>query len=113
MARQAVRLNGCTEVAITKLDVLDTLDTLRVCVAYEVDGRLHRYLPYRQALVRQAQPVYEELPGWQEDLSGVTEASELPGPARDYVEFIADQIGVPVRYVCVGPGREQYLRFAA
>jgi adenylosuccinate synthase len=113
MARQAARLNGCTEIALTKLDVLDTLECIRVCVGYDVDGEVHRYLPHRQALIARATPVYEELPGWGEDLSSVTELHQLPAAARDYVGFLEDQIGVPVRYVCVGPGRDQYLRFAA
>ena len=113
MARQAVRLNACTEIALTKLDVLDQLETIKVCVAYEVDGRRYEYLPHLRRLHDKATPVYAELPGWQTDLTEATERHDLPREAVDYVSFLERQIGVPIRFVCVGPGREQYLRFAA
>ena len=113
MIRQAVRLNGCTEIALTKLDVLDELDSIQVCVGYEIDGEGHHHFPHLQSMLARARPVYEELPGWGQDLSGATELSDLPAAARHYVSFIEDQVGVPVCYVCVGPGREQYVRFAA
>ncbi len=113
MGRQAVRLNACTEIALTKLDVLDQLDSIKVCVAYEVDGRRYEYLPHLRRLHDRATPVYAELPGWKTDLSDVTERGELPRAAVDYIAFLERQMGVPIRFVCVGPGREQYLRFAA
>jgi adenylosuccinate synthase len=113
MARQAVRLNSLTEVALTKLDVLDAFDTLRVCVAYDSGGERFRLPPYHQSTLHQVTPLYEELPGWRTDLTGMTDAGDLPAEARDYVAFLADQIGVPVRLVGVGPGREQFVSFAA
>ena len=113
MARQAVRLNSLTEVALTKLDVLDAFDTLRVCVAYDSGGERFRLPPYHQSTLHQVTPLYEELPGWRTDLTGVTSAEDLPAEARDYVAFLSDQIGVPVRLVGVGPGREQFVSFAA
>jgi adenylosuccinate synthase len=113
MARQAVRLNSLTEVALTKLDVLDTLDTLRVCVAYECGGERYRYLPYHQTVLHNAVPVYEDFPGWRTDTSGATELHHLPAEAKDYVHFLADQIGVPIKLVGVGPGREQFVRFTS
>jgi adenylosuccinate synthase len=113
MMRQAVRLNSLSEVALTKLDVLDTLDTLKVCVGYEADGRVYRHMPYHQSVLHRVTPVYEELPGWRTDLSGATELHHLPRAAQDYVAFLADQAGVPIRLVGVGPGREQFVRFAA
>ena len=113
MARQAVRLNACTEIALTKLDVLDQLEIIKVCVAYEVDGRRYDYLPHLRRLHDRATPVYAEFPGWQTDLSGATERHDLPREAVDYITFLERQMGVPIRFVCVGPGREQYLRFAA
>lgn len=112
MARQAVRLNSLTEIALTKLDVLDTFESVKVCVAYEADGKRYTYPPYHQSILHQVTPVYEELPGWRTDLSGVTESSGMPSAARHYVEFLADQIGVPVRLVGVGPGREQFVSLA-
>ena len=113
MLRQAVRVNSLTEVALTKLDVLDTFDTVRVCVAYEAEGRRFDYPPYHQTTLHQVIPVYEDLPGWQRDLSGATSLADLPPAARQYVAFLAEQIGVPIKLVGVGPGREQFVRFAA
>ncbi|HTX62440.1 MAG TPA: adenylosuccinate synthase [Acidimicrobiales bacterium] len=113
MARQAVRLNSLTEIALTKLDVLDTLERLRICVAYESGGRSYSLPPYHQSTLHQVTPVCEELPGWRSDLTGTTSAADLPSAAKDYVAFLADQIGVPVRLVGVGPGREQIVSFAA
>jgi adenylosuccinate synthase len=112
MARQAVRLNSLTEVALTKLDVLDTFERLKICVAYESDDRRYEHPPYHQSVLHQATPVFEELPGWCTDLTGVTSADGMPPEARRYVDFLAEQIGVPVRLVGVGPGREQFVSFA-
>ncbi|MHB8329182.1 MAG: adenylosuccinate synthase [Acidimicrobiales bacterium] len=113
MLRQAVRLNSLSEVALTKVDVLDTFDTVKVCVAYQAGTDRFTHPPYHQSVLHQATPVYEELPGWKTDLSGATELDDLPIAARDYVGFLAEQIGVPIKLVGVGPGREQFVRFAA
>ncbi len=113
MARQAVRLNSLTEIALTKLDVLDTIEALRVCVAYEFAGKRYVLPPYHQSTLHQVTAVYEELPGWRTDLTGTTSAADLPAATKDYVAFLAEQIGVPVRLVGVGPGREQIVSFAA
>jgi len=113
MMRQAVRLNSLSEVALTKLDVLDTFDTVKVCVAYEAGGERFVHPPYHQSTFHQVVPVYEELPGWRADLSGATELDDLPPAARQYISFLATQIGVPIKLVGVGPGREQFVRFAA
>ena len=113
MLRQAVRLNSLSEVAITKLDVLDVLDSVKVCVAYELDGSQFAHMPYHQSVLHKVTPVYEELPGWRADLSAITEPHELPAAARDYLAFLQQQVGVPVRLVGVGPGREQFFHFAA
>ena len=113
MLRQAVRLNSLTEVALTKLDVLDTFETVRVCVGYEADGVRYEYPPYHQSTLHRVTPLYEEMPGWLTDLSGVTSAEDMPRAARDYVALLTEQIGVPVRMVGVGPEREQFVSFAA
>jgi adenylosuccinate synthase len=114
MLRQAARLNSLSELAITKLDVLSKLESLKVCVAYEDEqGRLYEHVPHHQSVLHRVRPVYEELPGWQEDLADATSAGDLPGAARRYVELIERCSGVPVRFVGVGPGREQYVAFAA
>jgi adenylosuccinate synthase len=112
MMRQAVRLNSLTEVAVTKLDMLDTFDELKVCVAYELDGVRYDQMPYHQSVLHKVTPVYETLPGWKTDLSGVTELHDLPAEAKRYIEFLARQAGVPIRLVGVGPGREQFVQFA-
>lgn len=113
MGRQAVRLNACTEIALTKLDVLDELESINVCVAYELDGRRYDYLPHLRSMREAATPIYATLPGWQTDLSQMTQRSQLPRAALNYIAFVERQLGVPIRYVCVGPGREQYIGFAA
>jgi adenylosuccinate synthase len=110
MARQAVRLNSLSEIAITKLDVLDTLDEIKVCVAYEAGGVRYEYPPYHQSVLHDVTPIYETLPGWRSDLSQFTSFEELPREARDYIAFLRESIGVVIATVGVGPGREQFVR---
>jgi len=109
MLRHAVRLNSLSEVAVTKLDVLDTLDTVKVCVAYDVRGQRFEHLPYHQSDLHAARPIYEELPGWHVDLSEATEPYHLPEEAHHYLDFLEAQIGVPIRLVGTGPGRDQFV----
>ncbi|MGH9121279.1 MAG: adenylosuccinate synthase [Acidimicrobiales bacterium] len=112
MIRQAAWLNSLTELALTKLDVLDTLPVLKVCVAYEEGGKRYEHMPYHQTVLHNVTPVYEELPGWLCDTSGATSIDDLPGQAIDYVQFLSKVSGVPVGLVGVGPGREQFVRFS-
>ncbi len=111
MLRQAVRISSLTEVALTKLDVLDGLDRLKVCVAYELDGERLAHMPYHQSVMHSAVPVYEEFEGWRDDLSVVRRPGELPAQASEYISFLEDGIGVPIRLVGVGPGRSQFLEW--
>ena len=113
MLRQAVRLNSLSEIALTNLDVLDTFESIKLCVAYESNGTRLTKLPYHQSTLHQVTPIYEEMPGWCTDLSHATSLADMPTAARDYVEKLAGEIGVPVRLVGVGPGREQFVSFAA
>ncbi|MEQ8842750.1 MAG: adenylosuccinate synthase [Acidimicrobiales bacterium] len=113
MMRHAVRINSLSEVALTKLDVLDALASLKVCVAYDIDGVRHDQMPYHQSALHAATPIYEELPGWETDISKITNPSALPENAADYIAFLESQIDVPIRLVGVGPGREQFLDRAA
>jgi adenylosuccinate synthase len=113
MLRHAVRLNSISEIALTKLDVLSAFESVKLCVAYEYEGERLTSVPYHQSVLHRVRPVYEELPGWGDDLSGATETGDLPAAARDYVRMIAEYAKAPVTYVGVGPGREQYVRFAA
>jgi len=106
--RYAVRLNRMDALAITKLDVLRGLGPLRVAVRYRSrEGAELDSFPYHQSILHSATPEYEELPGFDEDIGGARSESELPAAARDYLDFIAEFVGVPVRLVGVGPDREQ------
>ena len=78
MMRHAVRLNSLTELMVGKIDKLDQFDVIKVCVAYEIDGKVVRELPYHQSELHRAKPIYEELPGWKSDLSGAFEPHHLP-----------------------------------
>jgi adenylosuccinate synthase len=113
MMRHAVRLNSIDELAITKLDVLDTFDTIKVCVAYKAGGRRYDNMPWHQSVLHDVEPVYEELPGWKCDTSHADRNDGLPKAARNYVDFLAAQAGVPVSYVGVGPSREQIVELGA
>ncbi|MEZ5168488.1 MAG: adenylosuccinate synthase [Acidimicrobiales bacterium] len=109
MMRHAVRINSLTEIALTKLDILDALDVVKVCVAYDIDGVRHEQMPYHQSDLHAATPIYEELPGWGAGISDVTNPRDLPAEAAHYIAFLEEQIGVPIRLVGVGPGRDQFL----
>jgi adenylosuccinate synthase len=108
MLRQAVRLNSCTELAVTKLDVLASLPELKVCVAYEGDdGARYDHVPYHQSVLHKVRPVYETVPGWGIEIDSVSRMSDLPAAARDYVALIEELAGVPVTFISVGPARDQ------
>jgi adenylosuccinate synthase len=107
LLRYAVRINGVTELAVTKLDILSGLETLRLCVAYEADGRRVEVLQGGPSALEAFQPVYEELPGWQEDVSACRRWDDLPPAARTYLERLSGLCGAPVRLVSVGAEREQ------
>jgi adenylosuccinate synthase len=111
--KYAVRLNGLTGLAVTKLDVLSGLDQLQVCSMYEHehDGRKDNYVefPPHQSIFYHCRPVYETMPGWKEDISGVRRMEDLPREAREYLALIEEEAGVPVRSVSVGPGREEII----
>ena len=112
MLRYASRVNSLTELAITKLDVLDDLNEIKICVAYDIDGERHEQLPYNQNLLYKATPIYETFPGWGCDISEATSRTDLPSEAQNYLSFIEEQVGVPIEMVGVGPGRKQVLNFA-
>jgi adenylosuccinate synthase len=105
--RYAAEINGFDTVALTKLDILDALDEIKVCVGYKRGGQSCESFPAVSQELREVEPVYETLPGWRSSTEGVTELEELPAAARDYVEFISAQIGVPVGLVSTGPERSQ------
>ena len=107
VARESVRLNGITDLALTKLDVLQNLPVLKICVAYELDGKTLEYLPQEEGALARVTPIYEEMPGFEEDISGCRNFDELPDTVRAYVERLEELAGAPVSIVSVGPGREQ------
>ncbi|HEY0170687.1 MAG TPA: adenylosuccinate synthase [Pyrinomonadaceae bacterium] len=105
--RYAAEINGFDTVALTKLDILDALDEIKVCVGYRRGGEACESFPAVSQELREVEPVYETLPGWRTSTEGMTELDELPRAARDYVDFISGQIGVPVGLVSTGPERSQ------
>jgi adenylosuccinate synthase len=107
IGRYAARVNGITDFFLTKLDVLSGLDTVPICVAYEVDGKRTDEMPMTQTDVHHARPVYEEMPGWFEDISHCRSFDELPANARAYVERLEELSLARVSAIGVGPGRDQ------
>ena len=107
LLKKAIALNGYTEISLTKLDVLTGLDPLRICVGYEYKGESLDYPPELTEDLWECSPVYEDLPGWENDLTEVKSYSDLPENARNYVERLEELMKVPVKYISVGPGREQ------
>jgi adenylosuccinate synthase len=105
--RHAAMVNGIDELTVTNLDGLDTLDTIKVAVAYEVDGKRYDYVPSDIQVLSRCQPVYEEFPGWKTETSQVSEWKGLPAKARSYLKAIAKLTGAKLTIVSVGPGREQ------
>jgi adenylosuccinate synthase len=108
--RFAARINGLTQLAVTKLDVLSIFDAIPVCVGYRLpDGTVLDEFPAHQSDFHHAQPVYEQLEGWNTDISGVRSVDALPAAARGYLEFIEQQVGVPVAIVGTGQRRDQII----
>ncbi len=107
IARYAARVNGVTDFVLTKLDVLTGLEKVPVCVAYEVDGVRHDEMPVNQSDFHHARPVYEELAGWWEDISGARTLADLPPNARAYVSAVEEMSGARISAVGVGPGRDE------
>jgi adenylosuccinate synthase len=106
-ARYAARLNTLTELVVTKLDVLWRFDRVKVCVAYRYEGQRYDYFPPNQTIFNKCEPVYEELPGWREDISTARAIEDLPKAARRFIETVEEMVGVPVSWASVGPARDQ------
>ena len=103
--RYTTMVNGFDEIALCKIDKLDKLESIKVCVAYELDGKRIIDLPSTDDLER-VKPIYEELPGWNEPTGGIRKIADLPENAKAYIKFIEDYVGAPIKYVGVGPGRK-------
>ena len=107
--RYAARVNGLTEIALTKLDILSHFDTIKIATAYEAEGETFTEMPRQQRVLYKCTPVYEEHEGWGDDITTVTRYEDLPQLAKDYVQRIEDLAGVPIRTVSVGPSRDATL----
>lgn len=107
IARYATRINGLDYIAVTKLDVLSGLNKIKVCTAYRYRGKLITEFPSTLKVLTECEPLYEELPGWQEDISQIQRYEELPANAKRYLKRLAELAGVPVVIIGVGQGREQ------
>ena len=110
VVRHAIALSGVDGLALTKLDVLTGIDPLRVCVAYELDGKRREFPPGTQGAWERVRPVYEELPGWRENLGAARALTDLPPNARRYVDRLSALVGAPVMLLSIGPQREQTIR---
>ncbi len=109
IARYAARINGLDFLAITKLDVLTGLDSIRICTGYSYEGEIITEFPPTLKILSRCRPVYEEMPGWEEDISSAGAFGDLPVNARNYIRRISELLGLPVALIGVGPGREQTL----
>ncbi len=112
MLRHAVRLNSLSDLAITKLDVLDQLDTVKICTGYRIEGEEVTTLPYHQSLIHHAEPIYVEMPGWKTDLTQVRSVEDLPANAKSFLDELAIHAGIGISLVSTGPGRKQYLKYS-
>ncbi|MEV4455182.1 adenylosuccinate synthase [Microbispora sp. NPDC004025] len=110
IARYATRINGVTDFFLTKLDVLSGLERIPVCVAYDVDGVRHDEIPMTQTDFHHAKPIYEEFPGWQEDITSAKTFDDLPPNAQAYVRALEEMSGAPISAIGVGPGRTQTIQ---
>ncbi|WP_462323710.1 adenylosuccinate synthase [Desulfoplanes sp.] len=108
--RESVRLNGPTGIALTKMDVLGGLEEIKICTSYTYKGEEILYPPQEENGLARVTPVYETMPGWQEDITGCTSFEALPAAARKYILRIETLLGVPIRYVSVGPDRDQTIQ---
>ena len=109
MLRHAVRLNSLTELSLTKLDILDGFDTVKICTGYTLDGVPVTDYPDQYDVLERIEPVYEELPGWKTVISSMRESGELPAEAKRFIEVVEREVGIPVNVVGVGAERDDYL----
>jgi adenylosuccinate synthase len=110
VVRRAAMVNGLTHLAVTKLDVLDTFDALRLCSAYEIDGKRVEHFPSSVSRLEKVTPIYETLPGWNESTEGITDFEKLPVNARAYLVRLSELVGVPIGLLSLGPKRHQTIR---
>jgi len=107
VARHSRMISGVSSIALTKLDVLDELDEIKICTGYSIGGQEHHTIPARFESLDEAQPIYRSLPGWQQNTVGILDYEDLPQAARDYVSAVEEIVGAPVGLVSTGPRREE------
>ena len=113
LVKNSVEINGMDSMVITKLDVLDELEAIKICTSYKYEGRSYRTIPAIPDFLEKCEPVYEEHPGWMSDTSGVTSYSELPQKARKYLDRIKELVGADIILVSVGKSRKQTFAYGA
>lgn len=110
LLRYAVRVNGISELALTKLDILSGLETIKICTGYMIEGKVTPVLPLGPSNLEGVEAIFEEVPGWQDEITSIRSWQDLPETARDYVSRIEELLSVPVKTISVGPERSQVIR---
>ncbi|MGL9719057.1 MAG: adenylosuccinate synthase [Wolbachia sp.] len=110
LVRQAVQLSGVSSIVLTKLDILDSFDTVKICTGYKCSGRIYGYLPASHSIQGELEPIYEEFPGWKENTQGKRSVEELPANLMKYVRKIEELIGVPIYLISTSPKREDVIK---
>ncbi len=105
LVSQSIAINGITDVVLTKLDVLDEIEEIKVCVGYEAEGKKYEYLPFNENLYQKLMPIYETLPGWKTSTYGLTNWDDLPRKAKDYISFLESKINKNISIISTGPDR--------
>ena len=105
LVKQSIAINGITDVVLTKLDVLDEIEEIKVCVGYEVEKIKYNYLPFDENLHDKLKPIYEKMPGWCTSTFGLTDWNELPKKAQDYIDFLESKIENNISIISTGPDR--------
>jgi adenylosuccinate synthase len=107
--KYAIMLSGVTQLVMTKADVLSGFEKIYACTHYNYNGEVINYMPYDICSVK-PEPIYKEIDGWNEDLTGITELSEIPAKLKSYIDYLEAELGVPVKFLSVGPDRKQTLQ---
>ena len=107
LVKQTVRISGVNNIVLTKLDVLDELEEIKVCIGYTIKGVEYDYLPFNENLQKEARPIYENIAGWKESTFGITNWKDLPLNAKKYVNFLEKIINVDISIISTGPERNQ------
>ena len=107
LVKQSVIISGVENIVLTKLDVLDELDELKICIGYRINGKKFDYLPFGENLQSKVKPIYKTIQGWQKSTYGLTKWSDLPAAAKNYIKTIEEIIGVDIAIISTGPERSQ------